>query len=1123
MICTVSVAYLSIGWLLAGVWSMETLADRIQAQPEDVIIESEAVNQSLPESPSQVPAVPRDNSSQIPAESQKSPPSMQQNTERTSSPSKTRTGRHKQARGEDADGEENKDLDKDPDTDPQKAVSDNSVSKNSISKDSISKDSISKDSISKDSISKNSISNNSISKNTISHQYRDISQNYLLSDENPVNNQSNPLIQNQRNLSEQSKQNNSNISETQVKQVSRAEEERRMWIAGFTLIYGVAVLLWLIRFHFKGGKEKMKTLWKKVTGCLLILICLAAVAPLQLQAASDQTDCDAGKEILLFEADPLQTPTDILNAALGNSSWEDIGVWLRSMDDETLKELLERDTFLAQETSVTEYEVDENGDMTPMGKPKELLFYEYALEKADLKARATYFGNKSGYYQYQFIKQNQTCTFTVKLSGIDTTVSTATQQKVTVSVSKSGTNFADFSQNIGSYNTTGGTTTLKFSRALGATTGNFYMACIPFHFTKPKGYTGSVNYQNNNPLVKGSLYFYDSGNYASSQKRYNDTNADADVAESVVACTNVTHNTSVGSDSAQGQAMIYQIVFTPVSFTTVYNGNGATGGSVASQSNIYDNSYAVAANGFSRQYTVNFNGNGGTPSQSGALASYSFAGWGLNQKTTVTHQPGQTYSNYTTTGGGTGTFYAIWSAAGVKLPSASRTGYTFKGWSTNSGATSGTAEGGVYTPTANTTLYATWAANHYTIRFYDGFTDTIKGSQSMTYGTSAPLSGSSQMGISRDGYTFKGWMSSSGTYQDGQKVSNLTAENGGCVELTALWEQNGDTEFRVEHYKEQTQGKDDYQIADTDKLQGMTGTSVTPATRFYDGYQSPGMQTVTICGDGSTVVKYYYKVKESTPEVTNITNNYGSPSLNEGSQPGQGDINDFKAGDTRYFKDASGNKYEIYVNQDGTLTIRSMSAAGSAAKDLKVAGILTINNTKYTVTEIAPYAFKNNKEIRSVTIGSSINKIGKSAFEGCTKLKSVKLGTSINSIGARAFYGCTALEIVKTNRALTVIGSKAFYNCKNLKSYTIGKYVKSIGSGAFYNCKKLKKITVAESVERIEKQAFYKCGNLKDVNIKSLKLIKVGSGAFKKCKRNLKFTVPAKKKKAYTKLLKGKV
>ena len=63
---------------------------------------------------------------------------------------------------------------------------------------------------------------------------------------------------------------------------------------------------------------------------------------------------------------------------------------------------------------------------------------------------------------------------------------------------------------------------------------------------------------------------------------------------------------------------------------------------------------------------------------------------------------------------------------------------------------------------------------------------------------------------------------------------------------------------------------------------------------------------------------------------------------------------------------------------------------------------------------------------------------------------------------------------------------------------------------------------MSESVEIVEKKAYYKCSSLKKVSIKTTNLIKVGSGAFKKCNKGLKFTVPAKKKKAYTKLLKGK-
>ena len=64
--------------------------------------------------------------------------------------------------------------------------------------------------------------------------------------------------------------------------------------------------------------------------------------------------------------------------------------------------------------------------------------------------------------------------------------------------------------------------------------------------------------------------------------------------------------------------------------------------------------------------------------------------------------------------------YAQWnssvSTAAITLPTATRTGYTFKGWATSSTATSGST--GSYTPTTSVTLYATWSANSITFKYY---------------------------------------------------------------------------------------------------------------------------------------------------------------------------------------------------------------------------------------------------------------------------------------------------------------------------------------------------------------------------------------------------------------------
>jgi len=82
--------------------------------------------------------------------------------------------------------------------------------------------------------------------------------------------------------------------------------------------------------------------------------------------------------------------------------------------------------------------------------------------------------------------------------------------------------------------------------------------------------------------------------------------------------------------------------------------------------------------------------------------------------------------------------------------------------------------------------------------------------------------------------------------------------------------------------------------------------------------------------------------------------------------------------------------------------------------------------------------------------------------------------------------------------------------------------VTDIAAGAFKNCKKLKSVTIGKNVKSIGAKAFYKCSSLKKITIKSTSLKKVGKAAFKGINAKAKIKVPAKKLKAYKKVLKGK-
>lgn len=93
-----------------------------------------------------------------------------------------------------------------------------------------------------------------------------------------------------------------------------------------------------------------------------------------------------------------------------------------------------------------------------------------------------------------------------------------------------------------------------------------------------------------------------------------------------------------------------------------------------------------------------------------------------------------------------------------------------------------------------------------------------------------------------------------------QVPATMPAES---LTFTAQWAEKGDTPYTVYHWQQKLDGGDElndtnFHKADTENLTGVTDSDVTPAIKTYEGFAAPAAQTVTIAGDGSTVVNYYY-------------------------------------------------------------------------------------------------------------------------------------------------------------------------------------------------------------------------------------------------------------------------
>jgi len=156
-------------------------------------------------------------------------------------------------------------------------------------------------------------------------------------------------------------------------------------------------------------------------------------------------------------------------------------------------------------------------------------------------------------------------------------------------------------------------------------------------------------------------------------------------------------------------------------------------------------------------YTVKFNGNGST---GGSMS---------NQKFSYNKAKNLTMNGFT------------------------RKGYTFSSWNTKADGSGTSYQDSQSVKNKNLTLYASWKANTYTVKYMSNSSAAIGTMKDVThiYDKAKKLSNN---GFMRTGYTFKCWnMKADGSgksYTNIESVKNLTSSNGKTVKLYAIWTEN---------------------------------------------------------------------------------------------------------------------------------------------------------------------------------------------------------------------------------------------------------------------------------------------------------------------------------------------
>ena len=314
------------------------------------------------------------------------------------------------------------------------------------------------------------------------------------------------------------------------------------------------------------------------------------------------------------------------------------------------------------------------------------------------------------------------------------------------------------------------------------------------------------------------------------------------------------------SDVTGNQTYVAEYTKNPYTYYISFNGNGATSGSMNNQSFKFGTAQALTANTYKREYTVTYNTDGGNAISAETVKS-TFKGWEdhgtiVYQGTTygypsfdvpfyadspgdiynafgydkyrimqhyVDHGKGEgralkdesgklwaypdkaTVNNMSSTNDATVDLYASWELGYINLPTPTKNGYTFVGWSDGSKTY---AAGEKFTPTKNTTLTAQWAVkvtlnNHSATTagtaaywFIYNTTKVVNG-ETIYYWTdsacTAPLYGYTITTPTKNGYTFGGYYTEEngkGTQyvnDSGVCINNLYTARSTNITLHAYW------------------------------------------------------------------------------------------------------------------------------------------------------------------------------------------------------------------------------------------------------------------------------------------------------------------------------------------------
>ena len=405
------------------------------------------------------------------------------------------------------------------------------------------------------------------------------------------------------------------------------------------------------------------------------------------------------------------------------------------------------------------------------------------------------------------------------------------------------------------------------------------------------------------------------------------------------------------------------------------------------------------------QYSVTFNANGGVGGMSEkqdygtaivipavTRAGYTFKGWSPSVPDTVpaanvacTAQwiPNKYTVTFDANGGVGGTSGLMDYDSALIAPTVSRTGYTFKGWSSSLPST---------VPLGGATYTAQWMLNKYTVTF-DANGGVGGRSSRQDYGSEIVVPT-----VARTGYTFASWSPSVEVTVPANDVTYVAQWTPN--KYTVIFDANGGVGG--------TSGLLDYDST-------LIAPIVTRTGCTFNGWSPSVPETVPL--NGATYTAQW------------AINRYAVTF----------DANGGRGGESRDFEHGSNLKAPVVTRKDYDFVGWFTAAEGGS--EVTAGSAVTGEMTLY-----AHWVLKPNVWLYEVVDGKAAI-TGNSTPEGDIAIPSKLDGYPVTAIATNAFYGCVNLTSVTIPQSITEIGEDAFYGCTGLTNLVIEGNVEFVTAG----------------------------------------------------------------------------